>query len=179
MKLNMLVIALLISVSAIAQTTNFHSFKAKTIDGGEQSLADFKGKKVLVVNVASKCGLTPQYKQLQELYDKYKAKGLVVVAFPANNFLSQEPGTNKEIKEFCTSEYGVTFPVMSKISVKGDDMDPIYKWLTQKSLNGKLDSEVKWNFQKYLIDENGNLVDVVFPKESPMSEKIINWIDGK
>lgn len=179
MNLKLIVIALLFSVSAMAQSTNFHSFTTKTIDGANQNLADFKGKKVLVVNVASKCGLTPQYKQLQELYDKYKSKSFVIVAFPANNFLSQEPGTNKEIKEFCTSEYGVSFPVMSKISVKGDDMDPIYKWLTQKSLNGKMDSEVKWNFQKYLIDENGNLVDVVFPKESPMSEKIINWIEGK
>jgi glutathione peroxidase len=179
MNLKLIVIALLFSVSAMAQSTNFHSFTTKTIDGTNQNLADFKGKKVLAVNVASKCGLTPQYKQLQELYDKYKTKGFVIVAFPANNFLSQEPGTNKEIKEFCTSEYGVSFPVMSKISVKGEDMDPIYKWLTQKSLNGKMDSEVKWNFQKYLIDENGNLIDVVFPKESPLSEKIINWIEGK
>jgi len=153
-----------------------HDFTVKDIDGKDIKLASFKGKKVLVVNVASKCGLTPQYEQLQALYEKYRDQNFVIIGFPANNFNDQEPGTNLEIKEFCTANYGVTFPMMDKISVKGDDQAPLYQWLTQKSENGKIDQEVTWNFQKYLIDENGRLVDVVMPKESPMSEKIVNWI---
>ena len=126
--------------------------------------------------MASKCGLTPQYKDLQALYDKYKDQNFVVIGFPANNFMGQEPGTNEQIKEFCTLNYGVTFPMMDKISVKGKNQAPLYKWLTNKSENGKIDQEVTWNFQKFLIDEDGNLVDVVLPKESPMSEKIVKWI---
>ncbi len=153
-----------------------YDFTVKDIDGKDLKLASFKGKKVLVVNVASKCGLTPQYEQLQALYEKYRDQNFVIIGFPANNFNNQEPGTNLEIKEFCTTNYGVTFPMMDKISVKGDDQAPLYQWLTQKSKNGKIDQEVTWNFQKYLIDENGHLVDVVMPKESPMSEKIVHWI---
>jgi glutathione peroxidase len=156
----------------------FHDFKVKDIDGKDVDLAVYKGKKVLVVNVASKCGLTPQYKDLQALYDSYKDKNFVIIGFPANNFMGQEPGTNAEIKEFCTLNYGVTFPMMDKISVKGKNQAPLYKWLTEKSENGKIDQEVTWNFQKFLIDEYGNLVDVVMPKESPMSEKIVKWITG-
>lgn len=156
----------------------FHDFIVKDIDGKEFDLALYKGKKVLVVNVASKCGLTPQYKDLQALYDRYKDQNFVVIGFPANNFMGQEPGTNAEIKEFCTLNYGVTFPMMNKISVKGKDQAPLYNWLTHKSENGKIDQEVTWNFQKFLIDENGNLVDVLQPKESPMSEKIVKWITG-
>ena len=139
--------------------------------------SSLKGKKVLIVNTASKCGLTPQYKQLEELNKLYgNSPRFVIIGFPANNFLSQEPGTNEEIKTFCTTNYGVTFPMMEKISVKGKDIHPLYKWLTSKLENGVMDAEVQWNFQKFLIDENGNLVDMVAPKESPMSEKIINWI---
>ncbi|WP_298653333.1 glutathione peroxidase [uncultured Proteiniphilum sp.] len=156
-----------------------HDFTVKDIDGNDFSLASLKGKKVLVVNVASKCGLTPQYEQLQELYEKYRHLNFEIIGFPANNFMNQEPGSNLEIKEFCTANYGVTFPMMEKISVKGDDQDPLYQWLTQKSENGRIDQEVTWNFQKYLVDEEGHLVDVVMPKESPMSEKIVNWITGK
>ena len=162
--------------SAVAAQKNFHSFKTQTIDGKDFDLASLKGKKVLVVNTASKCGLTPQYKELEALYKQYKDKNFVIIGFPANNFLSQEPGSNEEIAEFCELNYGVTFPMMSKISVKGKDQDPIYKWLTSKTENGKIDAEVSWNFQKFMIDENGNLIDVVSPKENPMSEKIINWI---
>lgn len=157
-------------------THTLHDFVVKDIDGKDFDLASLKGKKVLVVNVASKCGLTPQYKDLQALYDKYKDQNFVVIGFPANNFMGQEPGTNEQIKEFCTLNYGVTFPMMDKISVKGKNQAPLYKWLTNKSENGKIDQEVTWNFQKFLIDEDGNLVDVVLPKESPMSEKIVKWI---
>lgn len=155
---------------------NLHDFKVTDIDGKEFDMATLKGKKVMIVNVASKCGLTPQYKELQELYEEYKEKGLVIIGFPANNFREQEPGSNREIKEFCTLNYGVTFPIMQKISVAGEDIAPIYRWLTQKTRNGKADAKVTWNFQKYLIDGNGNWVDVVMPKESPKSEKIINWL---
>jgi glutathione peroxidase len=140
-------------------------------------MSSLKGKKVMVVNVASKCGYTPQYEQLQKLYDTYKDKNFVIVAFPANNFANQEPGTNAEIKEFCRVNYGITFPMMQKISVKGEDQAPIYRWLTQKSENGVLDQEVTWNFQKYLIDENGKLSAVYLPKISPLDEKIIAWIE--
>lgn len=153
-----------------------HNFTVKDINGNDFDLATLKGKKVLVVNVASKCGLTPQYEQLQKLYEKYGDQNFTVIGFPANNFNNQEPGTSLEIKEFCTANYGVTFPMMEKISVAGDDQAPLYKWLTQKSENGKMDQEVTWNFQKFLIDENGHLVDVVMPQESPMSEKIVNWL---
>ena len=162
-----------------AQTNSIHQFKVKDINGQNFDMSSLKGKKVLVVNVASKCGLTPQYEQLQELYDKYKDTGFTIVGFPANNFLNQEPGSNSEIKAFCTENYGVTFLMMDKISVKGKDQSPIYQWLTEKSKNGVLDSEVSWNFQKYMIDEDGKLVDFVAPKQSPMSDKIIKWIESK
>lgn len=164
--------------SNMQTTQTFHDFTVKDIDGKEFDLASLKGKKVLVVNVASKCGLTPQYEDLQALYDKYKDRNFTVIGFPANNFAGQEPGTIAQIKEFCTLNYGVTFPMMDKISVKGKDQAPVYNWLTHKSENGKIDQEVTWNFQKFMIDEEGNLVDVVQPKESPMSEKIIKWITG-
>ena len=155
-----------------------HDFTVKDIDGNDFSLASLKGKKVLVVNVASKCGLTPQYEQLQELYEKYRHLNFVIIGFPANNFMGQEPGSNLEIKEFCTANYGVTFPMMEKISVKGKDQAPLYQWLTKKSENGVMDQKVTWNFQKFMIDEEGHLVDVATPKESPMSGKILNWITG-
>jgi len=157
----------------------FYDYTVTSLDGQSYPLSQLKGKKVLVVNVASKCGNTPQYKALQEIYDKYKSKNFVIVGFPSNDFASQEPGTDKEIREFCTKNYGVTFPMMSKIDVKGNDMAPVYKWLTSKNENGQLDSEVHWNFQKYLIDEKGNLVKMVMPKEKPDSETIISWIEGK
>lgn len=161
-----------------AQNVSFHSFVVTDIDGNEFPLSKLKGKKVMVVNTASKCGFTPQYEDLQALYDKYKDKNFVIIGFPANNFMGQEPGTNQEIKEFCTTRFSVSFPMMAKISVKGNDIHPLYQWLTQKSMNGVMDSEVKWNFQKYLIDENGKLVDMIPPKEKPNSEKVIKWIEG-
>lgn len=132
---------------------SFYDFTVKAIDGKDLPLSTFKGKKVLVVNVASKCGFTPQYAKLEELYEKYGKDDFVVIGFPANNFLHQEPGTNEEIKEFCTLNYGVTFPMMAKISVKGKDIAPLYQWLTHKSENGVSDAKIGWNFHKFLIDE--------------------------
>jgi len=166
-------------VGAIAQTKTLYDFKATTLDGQPFDLSSLKGKKVLVVNTASKCGFTPQYASLQKLYETYKDRNFVIIGFPANNFASQEPGTNAEIKEFCTKNYGVTFPMMSKISVKGADIDPLYKWLTQKSQNGVTDADVQWNFQKFMIDEQGKLVGFVPPKELPNSPAITNWIEEK
>lgn len=161
------------------QPKSFYDFTVKTIDGKEYPLSQLKGKKVLVVNVASKCGLTPQYKELQQLYDTYKEKGLVIIGFPANNFLWQEPGSNDEIAQFCSLNYGVTFPMMEKVSVKGKEIAPLYRWLTQKSLNGKQDASVQWNFQKFMIDEQGHWVGVVSPKQSPLCETIVSWVEGK
>ncbi|KAF5078136.1 Glutathione peroxidase BsaA [anaerobic digester metagenome] len=170
---------MLFTVGAMAQSKSFYDFTVTDINGKEFPLSQLKGKKVMVVNTASQCGLTKQYKTLEEVYKTYGGDKFIIIGFPANNFLSQEPGTNDEIKEFCTKNYGVTFPMMSKISVKGDDMHPLYKWLTTKSINGVMDSEVGWNFQKYLIDENGNLVDMVKPRELPDSKRIIDFITGK
>ena len=162
-----------------AQTNSIHQFKVKDINGEVFDMATLKGKKVLVVNTASKCGLTPQYEELQELYETYKDKGFTVIGFPANDFMNQEPGSRLEIQEFCTKNYGVTFKMMDKVSTKGKKQSPIYQWLTQKSKNGVKDSKVTWNFQKYLIDEEGKLVDFVVPKKSPMSDEIVDWITGK
>lgn len=174
-----LIMILLFPVGLLAQGNSFYDFTVKTIDGQDYALSQLKGKKVLVVNVASKCGLTPQYKELQELYTRYADKGLVVIGFPANNFKAQEPGTNEEIQEFCSLNYGVTFPMMEKISVKGDDMAPLYKWLTTKNENGKADAEVTWNFQKFMINENGEWIGSVAPKTSPFSDEILQWIEGE
>lgn len=169
--------ALALNLNAQQNQKSFYDFTVTDINGKSFSTSSLKGKKVMIVNVASKCGYTPQYEELQKLYDRYKDKNFVIVAFPANNFGNQEPGTNAEIKEFCRVNYGVTFPMMEKISVKGEDQAPIYKWLTQKSENGVIDQEVTWNFQKYLIDENGKLSAVYLPKISPLDEKIIAWIE--
>lgn len=180
MKHLMIIVFLAFAVVNLYSSENngFHSFTVKDIDGNDFSFEQFKGKKVMVVNVASKCGYTKQYKELQELYSEYKDKNFVIIGFPANNFGKQEPGSDEEIKEFCTVNFGVTFPMMSKISVLGDDMHPLYQWLTVKDKNGVYDSQVRWNFQKYLIDENGNLVYVIPTQESPKSEKIVGWIIG-
>jgi glutathione peroxidase len=150
---------------------SIHEFKVEGLEGGTIDFSTFKGKKILVVNTASECGYTPQYKELEELYKKYNGK-LVVVGFPANNFGGQEPGSNQEIKAFCEKNYGVSFPMAAKISVKGDDVAPIYKWLTQKAENGVLDAEVRWNFNKFLIDENGKMIAYFPSKVAPMSEEI-------
>ncbi|HMK05470.1 MAG TPA: glutathione peroxidase [Ferruginibacter sp.] len=152
---------------------SIYDFKVQALDGGTIDFSAFKGKKILIVNTASKCGNTPQYEDLEKLYAAHKDK-LVIVGFPANNFGGQEPGTNSEIQEFCKKNYGVTFPMAAKISVKGDDTAPIYKWLSQKSENGVLDAEIKWNFGKFLLDENGNLLAYFGSKVKPMSEEIVS-----
>ena len=133
----------------------------------------------MVVNTASKCGLTPQYEQLEALYQKYKNENLVIIGFPSNDFMGQEPGTNEEIVAFCQKNYGVSFPMMSKVKVRGKEISDIYSFLTTKSKNGFSDNKVQWNFQKYLLDEDGFLVDVITPRIAPDDEKIINWIKGQ
>ncbi|KFF13655.1 glutathione peroxidase [Flavobacterium hydatis] len=160
----------------VMEKQTIYQFKVEDLTGNQFDFASLKGKKIMIVNTASKCGLTPQYKDLEAIYKEYKDKGFVIVGFPANNFASQEPGTNEEIGAFCQQNYGVTFPMMDKISVKGDDMNEVYKFLTQKSKNGVQDSEVEWNFQKYLINEKGELVKVIHPKTLPTDPEIINWI---
>ena len=155
---------------------SIYEFKVKDIEGKEFDLSSLKGKKVMIVNTASECGLTPQYEQLQKLYTEFKDKNFVIIGFPANNFGHQEPGSNATIATFCSKNYGVTFPMMEKISVKGDDMHPLYQFLTQKVKNGLEDNEVKWNFQKYLIDTEGHLVKVIAPTILPTDKEILDWI---
>jgi glutathione peroxidase len=174
----MIVITAMITNAQDNTKKSFYDFTVTTIDGEEFPLSQLKGKKVLIVNTASKCGNTPQYEDLEKLYETYGGDKFTIIGFPANNFMKQEPGTNAEIKEFCSTKYNVTFPMMSKISVKGDDIAPLYKWLTSKEENGVMDAPVKWNFQKFMIDENGKLVDMAPPSENPMSEKIVNWVKG-
>ena len=177
-KLLAIMFFMLSPIPLFSQTSGFYDFKVKTLEGEDFDLSSLKGKKVMVVNTASKCGFTPQYKDLEALYEKYQGK-LVIIGFPANNFANQEPGTASEIRQFCTLNYGVTFPMMEKISVRGNDIHPLYKWLTSKDKNGIMDSEVKWNFQKYLLDENGKLIDVLYSRGKPESEKVIAWLSSK
>jgi glutathione peroxidase len=158
---------------------SIHQFTVTDIDGKSFDFKSLKGKKIMVVNTASKCGLTPQYEKLEALYQKYKNSNFVIVGFPANDFMGQEPGTNEEIATFCKKNYGVSFSMMEKISVKGSDIHPVYQFLTEKSKNGLEDNSVQWNFQKYLIDENGYLVKVVSPRTSPDDQEITSWLEGK
>lgn len=156
-----------------AQFKSIYDFKVESLEGGSIDLSKYKGKKILIVNTASKCGLTPQYEELEALYKKYK-NNLVIIGFPANDFLSQEPGSNADIKSFCQKNYGVSFPMAAKISVKGKNIHPLYVFLTQKRYNGFSDNSVKWNFQKYLFDENGKLIAVFSPQTKPLSEDIVS-----
>jgi glutathione peroxidase len=172
-----IVIMIVMSASTYAQSPGFYDFKVKTLEGGDFDFSTLKGKKVMIVNTASKCGYTPQYEDLQLLHEQFGQK-LVIIGFPANNFMNQEPGSAEEIRQFCSDNYDVTFMLMEKISVKGKDMHPLYQWLTSKDMNGVMDSSVKWNFQKYLVDENGKLVDVLYSKEKPGSEKVLAWLSG-
>ncbi|MBK3516835.1 glutathione peroxidase [Carboxylicivirga marina] len=167
-----------ISIMSSFAQKSFYDFEVNTIEGKTYDLSQLKGKKVMIVNVASKCGLTPQYEQLQQIFEMYGGDNFTIIGFPANNFMSQEPGTNDEIATFCQKNYGVTFQMMSKISVKGDDMHPLYHWLTTKTLNKHSDSSVKWNFQKYLINEKGELEKVISPKTKPNDEEVISWINS-
>ncbi len=177
MKTKFLMLFTIIAMSSFSQ--NIFDFKVLDIDSNEIKLSDFKGKKILIVNVASKCGFTKQYTDLEKLYETYKDSNFVIIGFPSNNFLKQEPGTNAEIKKFCSLNFGVSFPMMAKISVIGDDIAPLYKWLTNKDLNGVEDSKVKWNFQKYMINEDGTLFGHLSPNVNPLSDKIISWITKK
>jgi len=156
-----------------------YQFKMTDLYGNNFDFSSLKGKKVMVVNTASKCGFTPQYKDLEKLYNTYKDKGFVIVGFPANNFGKQEPGTDTEIAEFCEQNFGVSFPMMTKTSVKGVDMNPVYKFLTEKSKNGFEDSDVAWNFQKYLIDEQGHVAKMYRSKVLPTDKEIVAWIESK
>ncbi len=167
----------ILSLMITAEKQDIYQFKVKDINGKTFDFADLKGKKIMIVNTASKCGLTPQYEKLEALYEKYKNKNFIIVGFPANDFMSQEPGSNEEIESFCKMNYGVTFPMMSKISVKGKDMHPVYHFLTEKSKNGLEDNKVEWNFQKYLIDESGHLAKVISPRIQPDDASITSWIE--
>ena len=168
-------IAALLSAFTLPVSPSIHQFKVKSIDGGVIDFAKFKGKKILVVNTASKCGYTPQYEALEKVYETYKDK-LVIVGFPANNFGSQEPGSNDEIQQFCIARFGVTFPLASKVSVKGDDTAPIYKWLTSKDQNGVLDATIAWNFNKFLLDEDGKMIAYFPSKVKPDDEEILKYL---
>jgi glutathione peroxidase len=159
----------------LSAKSTIHKFKVEALDGSTIDFSKYKGKKILVVNTASKCGFTPQYELLEKLYNKYNDK-LVIIGFPANNFGGQEPGSNLEIQEFCKKNYGVTFPMAAKVSVKGDDIAPVFKWLTTKKLNGKLDAEIKWNFNKFLLNEQGVLIAKFDSKVSPMGNEILNHL---
>ncbi|HSJ69920.1 MAG TPA: glutathione peroxidase [Anditalea sp.] len=169
--------ASMLTIDDMIMPKNFHEFKLKNIDGEEVDFAQFKGKKVLLVNVASKCGYTSQYAELQELHEKHGDK-ITVLGFPANNFGGQEPGTEEEIKTFCSENFGVTFPMFEKVSVKGVDKHPLYRWLSDKDLNGWNDKEPAWNFSKYLLDEEGKLVDFYPSAVSPMDEKILSHLSS-
>ncbi|WP_205741289.1 glutathione peroxidase [Geofilum rhodophaeum] len=166
---------LMASLATMAQSS-FYDFKVKTLQGQDFDFDQLRGKKVMIVNTASKCGLTGQYEQLQELWETYGGDDFVIIGFPANNFMNQEPGTADEIAEFCQLNYGVSFPLMEKISVKGDDQHPLYEWLTSKELNGVEDSKVQWNFQKYLISAEGQLVKVIAPRTLPNAPEVIDFL---
>lgn len=175
-KLFILALSVITMAFTTSGTKSLHDFKAKTLEGADFDFASLKGKKVLIVNTASECGYTPQYKDLEALYEKYKSKNFVVIGFPCNDFGGQEPGTSKDIKAFCTKNYGVTFQMMEKVSIA---TSPIYKWLTSKAENGVLDATVKWNFNKFLVDEKGHLVKYLPSNTKPMDAEITNWIEGK
>ncbi len=164
------------TISSFGQIKSLYDFKAKTLYGEDFDMAQLQGKKVLIVNTASKCGFTPQYADLQKLYETYGGDNFVVIGFPSNDFMRQEPGTNKEIASFCKINYGVTFPMMEKISVKGSKIDPLYQWLTTKSENGVLDAKISWNFNKFLVDEKGRVVAHFGSKTNPLSDEIISWV---
>jgi len=171
-------IAVILFISMLSGNEgSLYSFKTKTLDGKDFDFSSLKGKKVLIVNTASECGYTPQYSDLQKLYEKYKDR-LVVIGFPANNFGAQEPGTNEQIAEFCKTNYGTTFPIMQKVSVKGEDVVPLFKWLTTEN-NPDFTGDIKWNFEKFLIDENGKLIHRFRTKTTPFSPEIISAIEGK
>ena len=163
---------------ALFAQKSVHDYTVKDIDGNDVSLSKYKGKVLVFVNTASNCGLTPQYKEIEAFYEKYKDKGVVVLGFPANNFMGQEPGSNKEIKQFCSTKFAVTFPMFLKISVKGSNMAPLYKYLTNKKANGSVDASVKWNFQKFLVDKNGKVVSSFSPTTTVTDEEFLKAVNA-
>jgi glutathione peroxidase len=176
MRILLLCLALCVGLVAFkGNTKNIYKFKVKAIDGTTINFKDYKGKKIMIVNTASKCGNTPQYEELEKLYKEYKDK-LVIVGFPANNFGGQEPGTNEEIGEFCKKNYGVTFPMAEKVSVKGGDVAPIFQYLIAEAKKKGIEDPIKWNFTKFLLDEKGNLLTVIHHKTKPMSEEVLKYI---
>ena len=177
-KLYLMLMFCLACASLAAQSKSIYDFTMKSIDGDPVSLKSYHGKVVLLVNVASKCGFTPQYAALEALYEKYKDKGFVIVGIPANNFMFQEPGTDAEIKTFCTNKYNVKFPMMSKVSVKGDDETPLYLFLTDKSTNPQFGGDIKWNFTKFLFDRNGKAVARFEPATKPDSPEVTSAIEA-
>ena len=180
---NLIIVSTLLLMFSFVQSTaqvplsktSIYNFKVDGLSGGTIDFSQFKGKKILIVNTASKCQYTPQYEYLEKLYEKYKDK-IVVVGFPANSFANEEPRNNDEIKAFCTKNYGVTFPMAAKVSVRGANIAPIFKWLTSKSENGVLNADIKWNFTKFLLDENGNLLAKFDSNVSPMSNDIVKYL---
>ncbi len=170
-------VALALALPAFAGGAQVLDYKVKDIDGKEVDLSKYKGKVTLIVNVASKCGLTPQYEQLEGLHEKYSGQGLSIVGFPANNFLGQEPGTDEEIKAFCTGKYNVKFDIMSKISVKGDDIHPLYKELTSKDENADFSGDIQWNFEKFLVNKKGEVVARFSPKTKPDAPEVVSAIE--
>ncbi len=160
-----------------SRTESIYDFTMKNIDGKDVPLSKYKGKVVLIVNVASRCGFTPQYKDLEALYRRYKERGFVILGFPANNFGSQEPGTNAEIKEFCSTTFGVTFDMFSKISVKGDDEHPLYRFITSKNTDPQFAGDIQWNFQKYLVSRDGKIVGKFLSAVKPLSEEVTGSIE--
>ncbi len=177
MRIFLMAIVAMVAIAATNPAKSVHDFKVKNIDGKEVSLSQYKGKVLMFVNTASYCGNTPQYKDIEALYKKYESRGFVVLGFPANNFMGQEPGSDKEIKEFCTREYAVTFPMFSKVSVKGKDIAPLYSFLTQKSENGVTDAPVTWNFQKFLVGKDGKLIASFSPKAKVTELEITSAVE--
>lgn len=173
------ILFLIVSVASLVsgQTKTLYDFKATTIDGETFDFSSLKGKKVMIVNTASECALTPQFKKLQELYEEYGGDDFEIIGFPCNDFGKQEPGDNEDIKAFCDTKYEVSFQMMEKVSIKNDPVHPVYKWLTSSEENGALDAPVRWNFQKFLIDENGEVVDFIHPIVGPQNKRIIEWLN--
>jgi len=180
MILSVFMLIFIFSLSLVAdskKSSSIYDFTVQDIDGKDVKLSEYQGKVLLIVNVASKCGNTPQYEGLQKIYEEYREIGLLVLGFPANNFGNQEPGTNQEIKEFCSLNYGVTFPMFSKISVKGADIHPLYHYLTSQESNPEFGGEISWNFNKFLVDPSGKIVARFGSKDKPESEKVVQAIE--
>ena len=163
----------------VPAVASFYDLQAETLEGDAFSFADLKGKRVIVVNTASRCGYTPQYEPLETLHNRYKDQGLVILGFPCNQFGKQEPGSAGDIREFCTRNYGVSFQMMGKVDVKGDGQHPVYAWLTQKALNGSGDHKVRWNFSKFLVNEKGELVAALGSGSDPLGDEIVAFAEGK